>query len=193
MIQINMLGKPCPIPVIEAKKALRTAVPGDTVTVLVDTDIARQNLQKMAHGLGHGFSHENRSEGVIAAVIAVTDGHAIADTDGGGLAVAIGRDVMGGSSEELGKSLIKGFIYSLTELDAPPEHLLFFNGGVHLTTEGASTLDDLAALAAKGTIISSCGACLNYYGLTEKLAVGNVTNMYAIVSIMSEVRKLITL
>ena len=193
MIELDMLGKPCPIPVIEAKKALRTAAPGETVSVLVDNDIARQNLQKLAQGMGHAFSHENREQGVFAAVITVADGCALMDADGGGLVVAIGHDVMGGPSDERGKSLMKGFIYSLTELDTPPEHLLFFNGGIHLTTEGASTLDDLAALAAKGTVISSCGACLNYYGLTEKLAVGGVTNMYAIVSTMSDAKKLINL
>ena len=29
--------------------------------------------------------------------------------------------------------------------------------------------------------ILTCGTCLNFYGLTDKLAVGRVTNMYDIV------------
>jgi selenium metabolism protein YedF len=192
MIELNMTGKPCPIPVIETKKALRDAMPGDVVSILVDNDIARQNLQKMAEGMGHGFSCEQRGDGSILVAVSVSDGCAIPDA-GGGLVVAIGRDVMGGPSEELGKSLMKGFIYSLTELDTPPEHVLFFNGGVFLTTEGSPALDDLAALAAKGTVINSCGACLNYHGLTEKLAIGGVTNMFSILSTMSEGKKLINL
>ena len=34
--------------------------------------------------------------------------------------------------------------------------------------------------------IYSCGACLNNYGLSEKLLVGEVTNMYDIVSYLME-------
>ena len=32
-----------------------------------------------------------------------------------------------------------------------------------------------------GVEILTCGTCLNFYGLTEKLAVGGVTNMYVII------------
>ncbi len=193
MTFLDMTGQPCPIPVIEAKKALRAARPGDIVSILVDNDIARQNLQKMAEGLGHGFSHENRYDGHILASIKITDGRRVTGDEGAGLVVAIGRDSMGGGSEELGQGLLKSFIFSLTELDVPPEHILFFNGGVRLSTEGAATLDDLAALADKGSQIGSCGACLDYYRLAGKLAVGQVTNMYAIVSTMAQARKLINL
>jgi hypothetical protein len=42
-------------------------------------------------------------------------------------------------------------------------------------------LEDLKTLEAEGVEILTCGTCLNYYQLTEQLAVGSVTNMYAIV------------
>ena len=193
MTVLDMTGKPCPIPVIEAKKALKEATPGDIVSVLVDNDIARQNLQKMAGGLGHKFSFESQSDNNILVKIEVSDSCRIMEADNAGLVVAIGHDYMGGGSEELGKSLMKSFIYSLTELDTAPEHILFYNGGVMLSTEGAATLDDLAVLAEKGSQISSCGACLNYFKLTEKLAVGQVTNMYAIMSAMAQADRLINL
>ena len=45
---------------------------------------------------------------------------------------------------------------------------------------GVIVLEDLKALEAEGVEILTCGTCLNYYGLTEKLAVGGVTNMYVI-------------
>ena len=190
---LDMTGKPCPIPVIEAKKAIRAAVPGDVLSVLVDNDIARQNLQKMAKGLGHECKHEIRDDGNIQVDVKVSDGCRIINGDVSGLVVAVGRDCMGGASEDLGKSLMKSFIFSLTELDTPPEHVLFYNGGVLLATEGAATLDDLAVLAEKGSQISSCGACLNYFKLTDKLALGQVTNMYAIVSTMAQADRLINL
>ena len=194
MTKLDMTGKPCPIPVIEAKKALRTAVAGDSVAVLVDNDIARQNLQKMAEGLGYAFAFETAEGGNILATITVREEcRLMTGEDHAGLVVAIGREVMGGGSDELGRTLMKSFIYSLTELDTPPEHLLFFNSGVSLTTEGSTALDDLTALSDKGVIINSCGACLNYFGLTEKVKVGGVTNMYAIAGTMAQAKKLINM
>jgi selenium metabolism protein YedF len=88
---------------------------------------------------------------------------------------------------------MKGFIYSLTELDTPPETVLFFNSGVKLTTEGSNAIADLKKLETKGTVIASCGTCLDFYQLKEKLAVGSVTNMYAIVAAMSGAGRLINL
>ncbi len=217
---INVIGKPCPIPVIEAKKALRLAAPGEQVRILVDNDVARQNLQKMAEGMGCGFSYgpaagegqDNIEVVITAAAEAGKNGGAagsaisgesadavleaarrLQDEEGKGLVVAIGSECMGRGEDELGRSLMKAFIYSLTELDAAPEYLLFFNSGVKLALEGAGTLADLRTLADKGVNINSCGACLNYYGLTEKLAIGNITNMYAITTTMSQARRLINL
>jgi selenium metabolism protein YedF len=199
METINVLGKPCPIPVIEAKKALRNAAPGGEVRVLVDNDISRQNLEKMAKGLGCSSAFEVQGDGnilvtITAPVRAGADPAAVpGDTGGRGLVVAVGKNTMGLGNDELGAILIKGFIYSLTELDTPPETLLFFNSGVRLTTEGSNAIGDLQTLEKKGTIIASCGTCLDFYRLKDKLAVGSVTNMYAIVSAMADAAKLINL
>jgi selenium metabolism protein YedF len=190
---VDLRGKPCPIPVIETKKLLASATPGTSVTVLVDNDIARQNLQKMAEGEGHGFSFENKPEGAILVTILATEGCKIGVDDAGGLVVAIGSGCMGSGSDELGATLMKSFIFSLTEQDGSPDQILFFNGGIHLTCEGSAALDDLAALAAKGVTINSCGACLNYYQKTDKLKIGNVTNMFMIVQTMAQAKRLITL
>ncbi len=193
MTILDMSGKPCPLPVIEAKKALGAASPGETLSIVVDNDIARQNLEKMARGLGHQFRSESRDDGGILITLTAAKTAPQAEADGAGLVVAIGRDYMGGASEELGRALMKSFIYSLTELDTPPEHLLFFNGGVFLTTEGSAVLDDLATLVNKGSQVASCGACLNYYQLSDQLAIGQVTNMYAIVSGLAQAKRLINL
>ncbi|MDR0376698.1 MAG: sulfurtransferase-like selenium metabolism protein YedF [Spirochaetaceae bacterium] len=198
MDSINVLGKPCPIPVIEARKALRKAPAGEAVRILVDNDISRQNLEKMAGGLGCPSSFEKQEDGNILVTIINTPaaGPAPATSSpggSGGLVVAIGKNTMGQGSDELGAVLIKAFIYSLTELDTPPETLLFFNSGVNLTTQGSAAIADLQKLESRGTTISSCGTCLDFYGLKEKLAIGTVTNMYAIVTAMGEAGRLINL
>mgnify|MGYP000875967393 CR=1 FL=1 len=105
--------------------------------------------------------------------------------------VVVSSDRMGSGNDELGKVLIKGFIFAVTQLDELPEQMLFYNGGAVLTCEGADTLEDLKNLEAQGVEILTCGTCLDYYGLKEKLQVGSVPNMYAIVEAMNRADKII--
>ena len=100
--------------------------------------------------------------------------------------VAISSDKMGIGADDLGKSLLKAFVFALTQQDQLPKTVLFYNGGASLTCEGSPMLDDLKALEAQGVEIMTCGTCLNFYGLTEKLAVGSVTNMYTIVEKLTQ-------
>ena len=93
--------------------------------------------------------------------------------------------------QKLGKVLMKGFLFAVTQLDELPKTMLFYNGGATLTTEGSDSLEDLKSLEAQGVTIKTCGTCLNYYGLTEKLCVGEVTNMYDIVETMAKASKVI--
>ena len=104
----------------------------------------------------------------------------------GPVVVAIGSSEMGNGDPKLGKILMKSFLYSLTQLDALPQTVLFFNGGVRMTTEGSESIEDLKALEAQGVEILSCGTCLDFYGLKDKLRVGGITNMYVIAQTMAE-------
>ncbi|MBQ8987044.1 MAG: sulfurtransferase-like selenium metabolism protein YedF [Lachnospiraceae bacterium] len=104
----------------------------------------------------------------------------------GPVVVAIGSAEMGNGDPKLGKILMKSFLYSLTQLDALPQTVLFFNGGVRMTTEGSESIEDLKALEAQGVEILSCGTCLDFYGLKDKLRVGGITNMYVIAQTMAE-------
>ncbi len=97
----------------------------------------------------------------------------------------ISSAAMGIGNDELGKVLMKGFIYALSQLEQLPKTILFYNGGVTLTTEGSDSLEDLKSMEAQGVEILSCGTCLNYYNLSDKLMVGDVTNMYQIVETMA--------
>ena len=69
--------------------------------------------------------------------------------------------------------------------------MLFYNGGAKLTCEDAPTLEDLKSLEAQGVEILTCGTCLNHYGLSEKLQVGSVTNMYVIAEKMTKASLLV--
>ncbi|MCL2139562.1 MAG: sulfurtransferase-like selenium metabolism protein YedF [Treponema sp.] len=105
--------------------------------------------------------------------------------------ILISSDRIGSGSDELGKILIKSFIYSLTELPVPPKTIIFMNSGVKLVTEGSNTIEDLEILSGKGTSILACGTCVNYYSI--KLGVGEITNMVSIAGFLNSAERVITL
>ncbi len=83
-------------------------------------------------------------------------------------------------NDELGHVLMKSFVYALTQQDVLPETMIFYNTGAKLTCEGSPVLQDLQTLAAMGVEIVTCGTCLDFQHLKEKLQIGTVTNMYDI-------------
>ena len=192
MIKVNAMGDACPLPVVKAKNAIKELGGAGTVEVRVDNEIAVQNLGKMAQQKGYGFSSEKVADGEYtvtlevgeaAAATGVEDIPEVCTVPAGKkkVVVAVNSNRMGTGNDELGAVLIKGFLFALTQQDELPSAVLFYNGGATLTTEGSASLEDLKNLAAQGVEILTCGTCLNYYGLTDKLAVGEVTNMYSIV------------
>ncbi len=184
---IDATGLRCPLPVLEAKRALKDLEAG-TLEVIVDSTIAVQNLEKMARQLGLGYEVRSYGPDRHAILIAVEGGAAPREGEAqpqrpsaGPTVVVLGSDQMGTGDSELGRVLMKSFIYALTELEELPAKVLLYNSGVKLAVEGADTLGDLRKLAERGVEILSCGTCLNFFNLTEQLGVGAVTNMYEIV------------
>lgn len=198
MIKVNAIGDACPIPVVKTKNAIRELGGSGVVEVSVDNEIAVQNLLKMAKQKEYEAEFEKKSNTEYIVTINVNGGaasdakpvtKATVKSDEIKLKetiVVIDSDKMGDGDEEFSKTLLKGFIYALSSQDIPPAKILFYNTGVRLTTEGSASIEDLKVLEKAGAKIYSCGACLNNYGLTEKLSVGEVTNMYDIVSYLME-------
>ena len=192
MIKVNAIGDTCPIPVVKAKNAIKELGGAGTVEVLVDNEIAVQNLGKMAKQKGYVFASEKLGAAEFKVTMTVGESAEQQNVDDipevcavpghkKNVVVAINSAKMGVGHDELGGVLIKGFIFALTQMDELPSAILFYNGGATLTTEGSTSLEDLKNLEAQGVEILTCGTCLNYYGLSDKLRVGEVTNMYAIV------------
>lgn len=199
MITVNAMGDNCPIPVVKTKKAMQALTGPEVIEVLVDNEIAVQNVSKMAAGAGGQVSSEKLGDAEFKITIQM-QGAVAAETpeevscvpdSRGNLVVAVASDRMGSGNDELGKVLIKGFIFAVTQLDTLPKTMVFYNGGATLTTEGSDSLEDLKSLEAQGVEILTCGTCLDYYGLKEKLAVGSVTNMYSIVETLAGASKII--
>ena len=205
MVKVNALGDPCPIPVVKTKNAIKDLKEGGVVEILVDNEIAVQNLTKMAKQMSYGIQSKKLSEGVYQVLMEVGQPAKEADktvkeipetesfdADVPPLAhkkktvVVISSDKMGEGSDELGHALMKSFLFALSKLDVLPDTILFYNGGAHFTVSDSPALEDIKAMEAEGVTIMTCGTCLNHYGLTEQLAVGSITNMYTIAEIMME-------
>ena len=194
-ILVNAVGDQCPIPVVKATKALGEVTEAGTVEVQVDNEIAIQNLTRLADSKGLKSKSEKLGDKLFSITMEVTGpvaaevSEAVCVPDSrGDFIVAVDSDVMGKGSDELGATLMKGFIYAVSQLEKLPKAMLFYNGGAKLTVEGAVSVEDLKNMEAQGVEILTCGTCLNFYGLTDKLAVGAVTNMYTIVEKLSGAR-----
>ena len=198
MITVNAMGDNCPIPVIKTKKAIAALTGPETIEVLVDNEIAVQNVTKMASGSGGKVTSEKLGDAEFKVTIemegapAADEAEAVCVPDArDNTVVVVSSDRMGSGNDELGKVLIKGFIFAVTQMETLPETMLFYNGGATLTTEGSDSLEDIKSLEAQGVTIKTCGTCLNYYGLTENLQVGEVTNMYDIAETLSKAGKVV--
>lgn len=197
MIQVNAMGDACPIPVVKTKNAIRELGGAGVVETLVDNEIAVQNLTKMANQKGYGIRSEKLSENEFKVTMTIGEGAelpaeseetscALLPTDKKNIVVVISSKQMGTGNDELGATLLKGFIYALGQQDTLPKTILFYNGGASVTCEESPSLEDLKSLQAQGVEILTCGTCLNFYGLTDKLQVGEVTNMYSIAEKMTQ-------
>ena len=193
---IDAMGKACPVPVVLAKKAAaELASEGGELQVLVDNQPACENLRNMAEGNGYTVMEEKIEPGRYQVTIKVPVQEQVqiqsvreqtpVKREESGLVVVISKDSMGQGSEELGKILIKGFLFSLTQLKNPPKAVLFFNSGVLLTVEGCNTLDDLRELEQAGTQIEICGTCADYYSVKDSIGVGKIINMMTITERMA--------
>ena len=185
------------MPVVKTVKALETLTAPATVEIHVDNDIAVQNVKRLADSKGLPVRVETVAENhfvIIMEADKITANEApipCIPRPTSNTVVAITSDAMGHGSDDLGKQLMKGFIYALSRSEDLPKTILFYNGGAKLTTEGSLSLEDLKAIEEQGVQILTCGTCLNYYGLSEKLSVGSVTNMYTIVETLAQATKVI--
>ena len=197
---IDCKGMACPLPVVNAKKAAAAMSLGAVLTVLVDNEIAVQNLSRFAEHKGFGVSAQKKGEKEYAVIMSISgevvesreeEVACVMDSRRKGMLVVLSGNVMGTGDAKLGTSLMKAFVFALTKQDQLPDTILCYNTGAYLTCEGADTLEDLKLLESEGVTILTCGTCLDFYGLKEKLAVGGVTNMYDIVERMENAAQII--
>jgi selenium metabolism protein YedF len=209
-VTIDARGLACPEPVIMAKNAIEK---NKEVIVLVDNDMAVENIRRLALKMACGFSVTEKEEGTRNIVLVRTGsidevrggggararedglpGAVAAGTkEGGPLVVILSDNHMGRGDDVLGDILIRSFVHTLLQLQPRPDKVICYNSGVKLATKEAAVLDDLQELAKKGVDILVCGTCVNYFDLGDQIAVGHISNMYDIAETMAGAGRLLRL
>ena len=179
--EFNAKGMACPLPVVQTT---------------VDNFIATENLTKLAEQLNYNIDVKKVSDeeyvvtvsnpaagGEVPGKEAAEEKAPVLQVKDDSYIVVVNKQIMGHGSEELGKKLMKAFLYTLSEQEVLPKKVIFYNGGVLLVDKTQShVLEELNTLQENGVEIMSCGACIDYYKVD--MAVGSTSNMYFIVEEM---------
>lgn len=186
MKELDARGLECPQPVIMAKKLIESEKPS-VFEILVTGDISRENVTRLGESLGyivtaniedsHYRIHMNNSNSNILASQSSVE---TKKAEGQQPVLFITSDKFGEGNTELGATLMQAFINIIHDLKPLPAKILFVNSGVNLTCCGSPLIPQLKELSAMGVEVVSCGTCLNFYNLKDKLEVGIIGNMYLI-------------
>ena len=214
--EIDNRGLTCPMPVLNTRKALleisREMAGKFTLLSIVDNEAAQENVTRLAKKEGYQASVESKEDGIYIYINSERKhennkgeenfaGEPEKDHVPGikeknlheKRVILITSSRLGEGEGELGAILMRSFIFSIKEVGFLPDHILLMNSGVFLAVEGSPVLDELKEIEKKGVQLYSCGTCLDFYKLKDKLAVGQITNMYDTAEILRDATKCLTL
>jgi len=197
---LDCRGLSCPQPVISTKGALDEIEEG-LLTVIVDNEVSKTNVCRFLESQGLDSEVELVDKDFYIKTVKgreITSAEQTPDSipceakeETRGIAVYISSEVMGRGDDELGRVLMATYIDTLSHFAPSIGEVIFVNSGVRLAVEGSPVLDAIKNLENAGVRILSCGTCLNHFGLKERLKVGEVSNMYAIIETISKSQKVI--
>lgn len=196
MKKIDARKKPCPKPVLMARDALEKE--GLPLEILVDSGIPMLNVKRFLES--RNLSVSVLEYGDTATLVCSSGEEPLAKPDKSSkepdpedVAIVICSPVLGQSDDSLGEVLIKGFLGTLAEREAPPAAMVLMNEGVKLAVQDSSASDSLRELEKKGCRILVCGTCTHHFGITELISVGTISNMFEITELMMQHKKTIVL
>jgi selenium metabolism protein YedF len=199
---VNTKGQQCPAPLIETRKALRDAEPGETFEVLTDNKTSFENISRyltdnkiaflsMENGGTwsiqitpgeHGDQLKNAEEYCTTEVPHLSKGDFV---------IAFTSDKMGEGDEELGRILVINFIKAVKDLDVLPSKMIFYNNGVKLGSDDSPVAEHLKELQKMGVVLLFCATCTKFYALEDKIKIGILSNMFEIAQAMASAGNII--
>lgn len=200
-IEMDCRGLKCPQPVLKVKGALERMTTGE-IAITVDNEASRSNVERFAKSQGcqatvtedHGNFHiiikkTGEARPVSGAAEAASFTCEPVQT---GLVHVIPANTMGRGNDELGQVLMRAYIKTMKDVTPLPRKILFYNSGVLLTATESDIIQPLRDLEANGVEIFSCGTCLDFFDLKERLLVGKTTNMYEIMQSMAGAARVVS-
>ena len=186
MLHVNAMGKLCPEPVIMTKAEIEKGI--SELTVSVDNDIAVSNVTRLLQGKGYTVEltrSPDSQERKLTAKKSSSGEPVTAKPRDELLAVLIAHDVLGGNDNELGEVLMKAFLGCISKLSRRPAVMAFMNEGVKLVLPESSACEYIKELEKAGTKILVCGTCTTHFNITDKIAVGTISNMFEIMEMVT--------
>jgi len=199
--ELDCRGQACPAPVMQVRDILAQDPP-PTIAVLVDNEPARENVSRFLIHQGYQTASERlgsdfRVTGIAGdgACSLMTDAEieAVSGSTTKKILVMVATDRLGHGDDTLGARLLLNFLKTLKEMGPELWRLVFVNGGVKLTVNGAATVPVLRELAGSGVSILVCGTCLDHFQLLDMKEVGETTNMLDIVTSLQVADRVINL
>ena len=197
---IDAKGKKCPMPIILTKRVIDEGSIGDTIEVLLDNDVSKCNLTQYLSEIGLEYTeqHEAGEFSIKFELCEVKIAKGVEEincpipTKNNNIepyVIVVKSTKMGEGAAELGEILMRSYLNSLAEGSSLPATILFYNEGVQLLKQDCDCIDILKEIESKGVEIISCGACIEYYGITPN--VGAISNMFKISTVLATAAKII--
>ena len=191
-MQLDCRNLNCPEPLLRTKKALGELKIAESLEILVNDVAPRENIKRFL--TKNGFEAQISQAGADTLIKTVkTDELKDANIDDiycdvtapkRGKVIFLSEEQCG--SGPIGKSLLAKFLGAAINLDEKPVKVICVNNAVHITTNrGHECFEAIKKLNEAGAEILSCGSCLEAYKLVSDLAVGEISNAYEIIDILS--------
>ncbi|HXX24294.1 MAG TPA: DsrE family protein [Terriglobia bacterium] len=91
-----------------------------------------------------------------------------------------------------GLEMFDRFLHALESQAVKPHAICFYTAGVKLVCNGSPGLLGLRILHGQGVRLVACRTCLEHFGLSDKVAVGEVGGMNDIVGLLTEADSVVT-
>ena len=191
---VDARGQLCPVPLIMTKKALSEVALGDTLRILIDNEVSKNNVERFL--ADNGFASASvANAGLFTITVAKSKADPVSPDaasycassprPAGDHVILIASDKMGSGSDELGAILMKAFINTIKEVKPLPSKIIFYNSGILLTAEDSPLVASLRELESAGVGVLVCGTCVNYYEKQNLIRVGTISNMYTILETLT--------
>jgi selenium metabolism protein YedF len=197
MREIDVRGLPCPRPVLETRRELEAGSP--PLRVVVDNEASAENVRRFAESRGlaavigrqgpdwtvslRGVPVPSREGEEVACASLPSPVPAPAAT---ARTILVGAETLGRGNDDLGRILMQALLETMAVAERVPRFLVLVNGGVKLACEEDDLVAALGKVAGRGTEILCCGTCLSFFGLTDRLRVGRVSNALEIQNLLLE-------